>query len=60
MTDLVCPYCGSPLTVSLRTEGRPYLTYEVADEIECDDPHCGATWTPSGVATAPSSKEPAS
>ncbi len=59
MTDLKCPYCGATLVVHLRTEGRPYMTYEVADQIECDDWSCGAAWTPEGVAVLPSNKEPA-
>lgn len=53
MKNLFCPYCCGPLTVSLTTEGRPYLTYEVVDEIECDNTDCGATWAPTGIASSP-------
>jgi hypothetical protein len=48
MTDLRCTYCGGPLGVELRSEGRSYLTYEVVDYIECDDYSCGAEWEPNG------------
>lgn len=45
---LVCPYCGATLTINLETEGRPYLTYEVPESIECYATDCGATWEPNG------------
>lgn len=52
MIDLVCPYCKGRLTVNLERAGRPYLSYEVAESIECDDWKCGAEWYPDGQARA--------
>lgn len=49
MLALTCPYCGSKLTVNLETTGRPYLSYEVVESIECDDWKCGAEWEPDGT-----------
>ncbi len=42
--NLVSPCCGAPLFVSLRTEGMAYMTYEVADEIECSGERCYNSW----------------
>lgn len=53
MKALYCPYCCGGLTVNLRTEGPPYLSYEVADEIECDNTDCGARWNPNGLPVSP-------
>jgi hypothetical protein len=57
MSDLRCTYCAGPLSIEMRREGRPYLSYEVPDYIECDDWSCGAEWEPNGdLRTAGKSK----
>ena len=33
----------------METVGRPYLTYETPESIECYASDCGATWEPNGV-----------
>lgn len=43
---LRCPFCGGELSVSMATMGGTYLSYEVADCLECED--CGAEWEPNG------------
>lgn len=53
MSDLRCPFCGHYLSVTLRTEGRAYLSYEVADCIECESWECGAEWEPNGDLRTP-------
>lgn len=47
--SLACPYCGSGLWINQETEGRPYLTYEVPESIECAASDCGAVWEPDGT-----------
>lgn len=49
MSDLTCPHCGGKLRINLETKGSRYMTYEVAEAIECDD-DCQATWEPDGTA----------
>lgn len=45
---LACPYCGSSLWINTETVGRPYLTYEKPESIECNATDCGAVWDPDG------------
>jgi len=43
-TALRSPCCDARLYVTLRTEGPAYLTYEVADELNCSEERCYNTW----------------
>jgi hypothetical protein len=46
---IVTPCHATPLLVTTRTEGRPYLTYDVPDTIECQAPGCYNTWDATGT-----------
>ena len=35
MKALVCPNCGATLVINMETVGRPYLTEERPESIEC-------------------------
>ena len=49
MKALVCPNCGATLVINMETVGRPYLTEERPESIECYAGDCEAEWEPNGA-----------
>ena len=49
MKALVCPNCGATLVITMAPVGRPYLTEERPESIECYAGDCEAEWEPNGV-----------
>lgn len=46
---IVTPCHQVPLSITTRTEGHAYMTYEVPDEVYCNASGCYNTWNADGT-----------
>lgn len=59
MKDLVCPHCGSELSLDYVNDGGSYSEHRSVDTIECDNwDTCAAEWDRNFKAVKPSKLEP--